>query len=98
MLHADGGRRTTVSESFYSAGPLWQKDGKLIVRLVKHQIEVDAALAIDLKEQEHRRKGEIMECGCCFDDYTVHRITHCDGDTPHFFCHDCAQKNAKNGQ
>lgn len=37
-----------------------------------------------------------MECGCCFDEVTVHRVTHCNGDIPHFFCHDCALSNAKN--
>lgn len=35
-----------------------------------------------------------MDCGCCFDTVTILKITHCNGDDPHFFCLDCAQQNA----
>ena len=34
-----------------------------------------------------------MECQCCFDDYPINKLTHCDGDEPHFFCYECAQRN-----
>lgn len=34
-----------------------------------------------------------MECQCCFGDYAINKLTHCDGDEPHFFCFDCAQRN-----
>ena len=35
-----------------------------------------------------------MDCGCCFDTVTVFKITHCNGEEPHFFCFDCARQNA----
>lgn len=35
-----------------------------------------------------------MDCACCFDTVTILKITHCNGDEPHFFCLDCAQQNA----
>ena len=41
-----------------------------------------------------RAKGEVMECACCFDDAPMSKITHCNGDTLHFFCFDCARSNA----
>ena len=37
-----------------------------------------------------------MDCGCCCETVTMPRMTHCDGDEPHFFCLDCARKNANN--
>ena len=51
--------------------------------------------AQEAQEQEHRAKGEVMDCACCFDTVTIPKITHCNGDEPHFFCLDCAQQNAK---
>lgn len=36
-----------------------------------------------------------MECQCCFGDYPINKLTHCDGDEPHFFCFDCAQRNVQ---
>ena len=51
--------------------------------------------AQEAQEQEHRARGEVMDCACCFDTVTIPKITHCNGDEPHFFCLDCAQQNAK---
>ena len=34
-----------------------------------------------------------MECQCCFGDYPINKLTHCDGDEPHFFCFECALRN-----
>ena len=36
-----------------------------------------------------------MDCQCCFETYPINKLTHCDGDEPHFFCFDCAVKNAE---
>ncbi len=53
-------------------------------------------MAEEAQEQEHRAKGEVIECGCCFDDVTLLKVTYCNGDEPHYFCLDCAQRNASN--
>ena len=34
-----------------------------------------------------------MDCQCCFGDYPINKLTHCDGDEPHFFCFECARRN-----
>ena len=48
-------------------------------------------------EEEHRQKGEIMSCACCFDDdVPLSSITHCNGEESHFFCFECARRNAEN--
>jgi len=31
---------------------------------------------------------------CCFDDVPINKATHCDGEEPHFFCLECAKRNA----
>ncbi|KAK4693198.1 hypothetical protein P7C71_g4153, partial [Lecanoromycetidae sp. Uapishka_2] len=62
----------------------------------KQQIAKDAKTAEEEQEREHRAKGEVIECGCCFDDVTLLKVTHCNGDEPHYFCLDCAQRNAAN--
>ena len=38
----------------------------------------------------------MIECGCCFDEIPLSRVTHCSGDVLHFFCFDCARRNADN--
>lgn len=56
----------------------------------------DAAAAEAAMDQEYRDNGDVLECQCCFDSYAINKITHCDGDEPHFFCLECAERNAKN--
>ena len=48
------------------------------------------------REQEERDRGEMLECGCCFDSIPMSKITQCNADTAHFFCFDCARMNAEN--
>lgn len=33
----------------------------------------------------------MKECGCCFTDYPLNRMVHCNTDDPHFFCYSCMQ-------
>lgn len=56
----------------------------------------DAAAAEAATDKEYRDNGDVLECQCCFDSYAINKITHCDGDEPHFFCLECAESNAKN--
>ena len=37
-----------------------------------------------------------MDCGCCCETVTIPKMTYCNGDEPHFFCLDCARRNANN--
>ena len=57
---------------------------------MKAEAEAEAAM-----EKKAFEDGDIIECQCCFTDVPTARTTHCDGDTPHFFCFDCASSNAK---
>ncbi len=59
-------------------------------------MQKDAAEAEALTDKEYRDNGDVLDCQCCFDSYTINKITHCDGDEPHFFCLECAERNAKN--
>lgn len=48
-----------------------------------------------MNEQEARDTGNMMDCGCCFTEQPINRMTHCNGDEPHFFCLDCAKRNVE---
>ncbi|MCJ1465874.1 hypothetical protein MMC07_004493 [Pseudocyphellaria aurata] len=61
----------------------------------KRQIMKDAATAAAAIDKEYRDNGDIMECQCCFDSYAMNKITHCNGEETHFFCIECAERNAK---
>ncbi|KAL9103910.1 MAG: hypothetical protein Q9163_001103 [Psora crenata] len=58
--------------------------------------KVTAAKEAEVREQQCREKGDVIECACCFDEATIAHITHCNGEMPHFFCHNCARMNANN--
>lgn len=61
---------------------------------LKKQTENDAKIAAELNEKEYEENNMLMECACCFGDYPFDRMTHC--NELHFFCLDCARKNAEN--
>ncbi|KAL8640024.1 MAG: hypothetical protein Q9228_003013 [Teloschistes exilis] len=60
----------------------------------ERQMKKDAAAAEAAEEQELRDCKQVMECGCCFDDVAINKITFCDADDPHSFCFSCAMQNA----
>ena len=62
----------------------------------KRRAEADALKAEAASEKLQRDNGDVFECQCCFDEFTINKITHCDGDTIHYFCLDCAKRNANN--
>lgn len=42
-----------------------------------------------------RMEGNVTDCGCCFVEYALNRMVHCDGDTLHWFCRGCARMMAE---
>ena len=54
----------------------------------------------EIEEEENTRKAEaegtMGECGCCFCDYPLNRMIHCNSEgTMHWFCRGCALKHAE---
>lgn len=54
-----------------------------------------------LDEEENVRKAEaegtMSECGCCFGDFPLNRMVHCDNEKVlHWFCRGCAKQTAEN--
>ena len=62
----------------------------------KRKAEADAVEAEAAMEKLQRDNGEIFECQCCYEEFTMNKITYCDGDTMHYFCLECAKRNADN--
>jgi hypothetical protein len=57
------------------------------------QIQSDVILAQKVNEQEYTEANEMMECGCCFGEYTWEDITACSGG--HLVCHQCVTRTAQ---
>lgn len=51
-------------------------------------------LAEEANERQAQLDGTMSECGCCFEDYPMNRMIHCDSDTLHWFCRGCAKQMA----
>ncbi|KAK0702032.1 hypothetical protein B0T26DRAFT_744932 [Lasiosphaeria miniovina] len=63
-----------------------------------------AAIRADKSRQEqeeldniNRAKagGTMSECGCCFDEFPLNRMVHCNGDEIHWFCRGCTKRMAE---
>jgi hypothetical protein len=57
------------------------------------QIQSDHLLAQNVNEQEHSEADEMMECGCCFGDFTWDDLVSCNGG--HLVCRDCVTRTAQ---
>ena len=69
---------------------------KLTITTGKRQLQKDEEDAEATNEKEYREANMMVECHCCFSDLALNKATHCDGEEPHFFCFDCAKRNANN--
>ena len=68
----------------------------LIFSIAQQLAVKEAERAEAARDQEDIAKGEVMDCGCCCETVPIPKMTHCNGDEPHFFCLDCARRNAEN--
>jgi TRIAD3 protein (E3 ubiquitin-protein ligase RNF216) len=55
---------------------------------------------LELEEENNLLKaqaeGTMMDCQCCFGDYPINRMVHCDSEEDlHWFCRGCARRNAE---
>ncbi|KAK3307301.1 uncharacterized protein B0T15DRAFT_395501, partial [Chaetomium strumarium] len=42
-----------------------------------------------------KSEGSVAECGCCFDEFALNRMTHCNGSEVHWFCYSCSRRMAE---
>lgn len=42
-----------------------------------------------------KAEGTVMDCGCCYDEFPLNRMVHCDGEVLHWFCRGCARRMAE---
>ncbi|KAK5987997.1 E3 ubiquitin-protein ligase-like protein [Cladobotryum mycophilum] len=64
--------------------------------------KLDKCLAEKAQEQAENRnyekaklRGEIAECECCFLEFALNRLVHCNGETTHLFCTHCTRRHAE---
>ncbi|KAK8156267.1 hypothetical protein IWX90DRAFT_228017 [Phyllosticta citrichinensis] len=62
----------------------------------KREEEHLKALAEERNEAAARANNDMTECGCCFGEYPTNRMTFCNGEQLHFFCHGCANMYVSN--
>lgn len=60
----------------------------------RRQMERQAEIEEEKNEQKAIAEGTMAECGCCFGDFPLNRMVHCDSETLHFFCKGCAKQTA----
>lgn len=70
------------------------------IRIRNSRIQAIESEKVKKAEQEKRDEeamasGFFAECGCCFADFSLHSMVHCDGHQEHAFCFKCARRNAE---
>lgn len=69
------------------------------LQVVAARAEREAAKAKKRAEDENLQRaiaaGETAECSACFDDLPMNRQIHCNGESAHFTCFDCAETYIK---
>lgn len=61
----------------------------------KRQAEFQAEIEEEKNLRKAEAEGTMSECGCCFNDYPLNRMVHCNHEVlMHWFCRGCAKKNA----
>ncbi|KAH6662974.1 ring finger protein [Halenospora varia] len=61
----------------------------------KHAEERQKEIEEEANYAKAEAEGTLSECGCCFSDYPLNRMIHCNGDTLHWFCRGCARQTAE---
>lgn len=89
-IYAGKADETEVLEELQAARRIRRKaDAK---RQAEHQLELDEKENVRRAELE----GTMQECGCCFGDYPLNRMIHCNSDQVlHWFCRGCARRSAE---
>ena len=60
----------------------------------KRQAELQAMIEEENNLKKAMAEGTMTECGCCFGDFPLNRMIHCDNEVLHFFCRACAKQTA----
>jgi len=47
------------------------------------------------KTAQQSEAEDMADCGCCFEKFAHNRMVHCDGRICHWFCLECAKRNAE---
>ena len=66
----------------------------------KAESKREEARQLELAEEANLLKaqadGTMLDCQCCFGDYPMNRMVQCDSEeVSHWFCKDCAKRNAE---
>lgn len=61
----------------------------------KRNDERQAALLEEQNTMRAEAEGTMSECGCCYGDYPLNRMIHCENEVMHWFCRGCALRNAE---
>ncbi|KAI0132650.1 ring finger protein [Xylariales sp. AK1849] len=57
--------------------------------------EQEVAAAELLNVEQAKANREMAECGCCFEEFPLNRMVHCEGEDVHWFCRGCMKQQAE---
>ena len=59
------------------------------------QAEREKELEEEANVRRAEAEGTMGECGCCYADFPMNRMVHCNGVELHWFCRGCARMSAE---
>ncbi|XP_061702387.1 E3 ubiquitin-protein ligase RNF216 isoform X2 [Syngnathoides biaculeatus] len=92
MYFLEKGRR--YCRTYSNLEPSLQKELTFFQQKAKEWAEhEDFLLALQVNEDEYKKDGQLIECGCCYGEFAFEKMTQCsDG---HLFCKECLVKYAQ---
>ncbi|CAK7199689.1 hypothetical protein SEUCBS139899_002372 [Sporothrix eucalyptigena] len=67
-----------------------------LLRKAQREAEKQREIEEAANFRQAQRDGTAKECECCFGDFAMNRMVHCDASLLHWFCRDCARRMAEN--
>lgn len=86
-----------ISKSRFTECQVAALDEFLAARCIRDERDVEKAAAAAEQDNLERAKiaGEMAECGCCYDDFPINRMVHCEGEDVHWFCRGCMKQQVE---
>ncbi|CAK7264176.1 hypothetical protein SEPCBS119000_000865 [Sporothrix epigloea] len=64
-------------------------------RRTQREVEQQRKVETETNFRRAQQNGTVKECECCFGDFAMNRMVHCDASLMHWFCRECAKRMAE---
>ncbi|KAI4601077.1 hypothetical protein KJ359_012264 [Pestalotiopsis sp. 9143b] len=79
-----------IDRSAFDEAECLALDDFLAARRVRDEKDAE-----ELNLEQAKENGAVQDCGCCFEEFPLNRMVHCEGNVVHWFCRKCMRQQAE---